>query len=334
MGTKINESVWGTVPNTGYSIRPTPNSLGACYNNGTFDPADINSMDKSIVPWGVPYCGLGGMSFLKMLRTPIPMEGGRTKTGTLSTFEIEEFVNTNNPITLMYAGNLNSPYNANWFSHRLSGGVKTSGSSFVSDAAWDRDSSIATGGPSMWGYKPVCYLDYQNAIIQVRSIIVWDRLYGGTYETGNISEIPGSGKTWDDYELIGFTYGIYYKNPDNTWGLDSTTIASVPIGEKDTSEYVLDRYFGQNVRPQKWTPYTYQGIIKTMPLNTAFGVSANTIPKESDSDTLNSSSVWSYILKSLGNYINGSQTFDDITYTMTPVCGIVVNGSWYEIVKD
>ena len=57
MATKINETVWGAVPATGAAIRVAPNTLGTCYNNGTFDPDNISAMDKSIVPWGVPYCG-------------------------------------------------------------------------------------------------------------------------------------------------------------------------------------------------------------------------------------------------------------------------------------
>lgn len=337
MATKIDESVWGTVPETGAAIRVAPNSLGTCYNNGTFNPDNISAMDKSIVPWGVPYCGIGGMSYLKKLRMPIPVQGGATKAGTLTTFEIEEFVETNNPITLMLTASLNDASRANFLSHRLSGGVNSGAKAFTSNAAWDRDVNIPDGSSSgyMWLFKPIVYLDYQKVIVQVQNVILWDKIGGSTRTTNNLSTIPASGRTWDDYELIGFTYAIYYRTASNSWTVDNSYYTAIPINEKDTSKYVLDRYFGQEVRPQKWTPYTYRGQIKTMPLLSSFPIYTNNITKESDSESLLSGSTYSWYseLKSYGNYINGSQSFDNVTYSMTPACGFTSAGTWFEIPK-
>ena len=334
MGTKINESVWGTVPETGAAIRVAPNTLGTCHNNGTFDPDSINDMDRSIVPWGVPYCGLGGMSYLKKLRMPIPVQGGATKAGTLTTFEIEEFVETNNPITLMMTGSINDPSKASWFSHRMSGAVNSSETAFTSNAAYDRDVSIPAGGNSqlMWRFKPIVYLDYQKVIVQVQTILLWDRIGGSIRTTSDLSTIPASGRTWDDYELIGFEYVIYYRTASNGWTVDSSNYSILPINEKETTKYVLDRYFGQQIRPQKWTPYTYRGQIKTITPNNVFRIASTTITKEADSETLFTGS-WVNELKSLGNYINGSQTFDDISYTMQKSCGFESGGAWFEIPK-
>lgn len=335
MATKINESVWGAVPESGAAIRTAPNTLGTCYNNGTFDPDDINSMDKSIVPWGVPYCGIGGMSYLKKLRMPIPVQGGATKVGTLSTFEIEEFVETNNPITFMMTNNINDPSSANWFSHRMSGAVNSSTTAFTSNAAYDRDRSIPDGSSSqyMWQFKPIVYLDYQKVIVQVQAVILWDKIGGSLRATGNLSTIPASGRTWDDYELIGFTYSLYYGGIYGGWSVNNSYYSIIPLNEKNTSKYVLDRYFGQEVRPEKWSPYTYGvGEIKTITPNNQFRIYSNTITKEADSETLFSGS-WVNELKSLGNYINGSQTFDDISYTMQKSCGFESAGAWFEIVE-
>lgn len=334
MATKINESVWGTVPATGAAIRVAPNTLGTCYNNGTFDPDDIANMDKSIVPWGVPYCGIGGMSYLKKLRMPIPVQGGPTKAGTLTTFEIEEFVETNNPIVLMMTGNINSPSSGSWFSHRMSGAVNSSSTAFTSNAAYDRDVSIPAGSSSqlMWQFKPIVYLDYQKVIVQVQNVMLWDKIGGSIRPTNDLSTIPVSGRTWDDYELIGFSYVIYYRTANNGWTVDSSNYSVLPINEKDTSKYVLDTYFGQQIRPQKWTPYTYRGEIKTITPNNAFRIASTTITKEADSESLHTGS-WVNELKSLGNYINGSQTFDNVSYTMQKMCGFESGGTWFEIPK-
>ena len=334
MATKINETVWGTVPATGAAIRVAPNTLGTCYNNGTFNPDDINAMDRSIVPWGVPYCGIGGMSYLKKLRMPIPVQGGATKAGTLSTFEIEEFVGTNNPIALMMTSNINDPSKGNWFSHRMSGAINSSATAFTSNAAYDRDVSIPAGSSSqlMWQFKPIVYLDYQKVIVQIQTILLWDRIGGSIRATSNLSTIPASGRTWDDYELIGFEYVIYYRTANNGWTVDSSNYSILPINEKETTKYVLDRYFGQEVRPQKWSPYTYRGQIKTITPNNVFRIASTTITKEADSETLHTG-TWINELKSLGNYINGSQTFDNISYTMQKSCGFESGGTWFEIPK-
>lgn len=337
MATKINESVWGSVPATGGAIRVAPNTLGTCYNNGTFDPDNISAMDKSIVPWGVPYCGLGGMSYLKKLRSPIPIEGSTyQKAGILSTFDIEEFVETNNPIALMMTGSINNASNQNWFSHRMSGAVNSSATSFTSNAAYDRDTDIPAGASSqrMWQFKPIVYLDYQKVMVQVQKVILWDKDSGARIATGNLSSYPASGKTWDDYELLGFEYEIYYRNTNNTW-VTSGYYTAIPINEKDTSKYVLDKYFGKQIRPQKWTPYTYCAGIKTVFYGStgSYQISSLAITKEADSETLFSLTNWTSELTSIGNYINGSQTFDNVSYSMEKKCGFVSGGTWFEIVK-
>lgn len=337
MATKINESVWGTVPATGAAIRVAPNTLGACHNNGTFDPDNISAMDKSIVPWGVPYCGLGGMSYLKKLRMPIPIEGSSyMKAGTLTTFDIEEFVETNNPISLMMTGNINNATNNNLFSHRISGAVNSSATTFTSNAASDRDTNIPAGASSqyMWQFKPIVYLDYQKVLVQVQAVILWDKASGTRIVTGNLSSYPASGKTWDDYELLGFQYEIYYRNASNAW-ITSGYYTPIPINGKDTSNFVLDRYFGQQIRPQKWTPYTYCAQIKTIPYGTtgSYNISSTAITTEAESETLHDNTSWTNELMSIGNYISGSQSFDNVAYSMEKKCGFTSGGTWFEIVK-
>lgn len=331
MATKINESVWGTVPTTGAAIRTATNALGTCYNNGTFNPDNISDMDKTIIPWGVPYCGIGGMSFLKKLRMP-----NGSKAGTLTTFEIEEFVNTNNPISLMSTDYINGPTNNNFFSHRLSGAVNSSATAFTSNAASDRDTNIPAGANSqyMWTFRPIVYLDYQKVMVQVQKIIVWDKSAGNRLVTGNLAYFPQSGKTWDDYELLGFQYEIYYKNANNSW-TTSGYYTPIPINEKDTSKFVLDRYFGQDIRPQKWTPYTYSKQIKTTLYSDSgsFQITSTAITTEADSEIVHPNNNWLAELFSYGNYINGSHKFDDFSYSMEKKCGFVTGGAWFEIIE-
>lgn len=338
MATKINEFVWGTVPATGAAIRVAPNTLGACYNNGTFDPDNISAMDKTIVPWGVPYCGLGGMSYLKKLRMPIPIpDSSSMKAGTLTTFDIEEFVGTNNPIVLMQtSSNINSTIKQNWFSHRLSGAINSSESAFTSNAAWDRDENIPTNSNAyMRDFRPIVYLDYQKVLVQVNGFILWDKNAGTRVAASNLDNYPASGKTWDDYELLGFQYAIYQRSANNAWTPNGVYI-SIPINEKETSKYVLDKYFGQQIRPQKWSPYTFRNAIKTTFYGDpgSYQISSLSITKEADSETLfPEGSYWTNELLSIGNYIDGSQTFDNVSYTMEKKCGFMQGGVWFEIVK-
>lgn len=336
MGTKINESVWGTVPETGNAIRYAPNTLGTCYNNDTFDPDDIDTLDKSVVPWGVPYCGLGGMSYLKKLRMPIPIPDSTSfKAGTLTTFEVEEFVGTNNPIILMSVGQT-APSKNNYFSYRMQGAINASETAFTSNAASDRDENVPTSSNSlMWNYKPIVYLDYQKVIVQVDSFILWDRVGGTRVVARNIDNYPASGKTWDDYDLLGFGYTIYYRTANNAWTSNGYHMA-IPVNEKDTSKFVLDKYFGQQIRPQKWVPYSYRNAIKTVFYGDtgSYQISSLAITKEADSETLNPyDNWWTSELHSIGNYIDGTQTFDNVSYTMTKKCGFMQDGLWIEIVK-
>ena len=334
MGTKINESVWGTVPETGGAIRLAPNTLGTCYNNGTFDPDDIDTLDKSVVPWGVPYCGLGGMSYLKKLRMPIPIEGtDNMKAGTLTTFDIEEFVGTNNPIILMGVGQ-SAPAKYNYFSCRMEGAINASETAFTSNAASDRGENVPTSSNSiMWNYKPIVYLDYQDVIVQVNSYILWDKNAGTRIAQSNINNIPAKGKTWDDYELLGFAYTIYQRT-SNSWTPNGYYMA-IPVNEKDTSKFVLDKYFGQEIRPQKWVPFTYRNAIKTVFYGDtgSYQITSTAITKEADSEVLHPYNYWTSELHSIGNYIDGTQTFDNVSYTMTKKCGFMQGGVWFEIVK-
>lgn len=337
MATKINESVWGTVPATGAAIRVAPNTLGTCYNNGTFDPDNISAMDKTIIPWGVPYCGLGGMSYLKNLRMPIPIEGtDNMKAGTLTTFEIEEFVGTNNPIILMDVGQT-GPAKNNYFSCRMEGAINSSETAFTSNAASDRGENVPTSPNSlMWNYKPIVYLDYQKVIVQVNSFILWDRVGGARVAQSNINNFPAKGKTWDDYELLGFGYTIYQRTSSGQGWSPNGYYMAIPVNEKDTSKFVLDKYFGQENRPQKWVPFTYRNAIKTVFYGDtgSYKIYSTAITKEADSETLHPySNSWSAELHSYGNYINGSQSFDNVTYTMEKKCGFMQGGVWFEIVK-
>lgn len=337
MATKINESVWGTVPATGAAIRTAANTLGTCYNNGTFDPSDITTLDRSIVPWGIGYGGLGGFSILKKARLPIPVEGSSyPKIGTLTTFDIEEFVETNNPVALMMTGNINNPTNANWFSHRITGSVKGSSTAFTSDAAYDKDSSIPTGSSSqyMWQFKPIVYLDYQKVMVQVQAVHLWKIPAGTHIRTTNLSNYPESGYTWEDYELLGFDYEIYYRNASNNW-ISSGYYTAIPINEKTTSKYILDRYFGQVVRPTKFTPYSFCASVRTTPLSStgSFTYADSAILREIDIETVGSGSLINTDMHEYGNYINNTQTFEDISYTMSKKCGFTVSGTWIEIVK-
>ena len=336
MATKVNETIWGTVPEAGNAIRLAPNSLGTCYNNGTFDPDDINTLDKTVVPWGVPYCGLGGMSYLKKLRMPIPIpDSSYFKAGTLTTFEIEEFVGTNNPLVLMGVGQ-SGPSKYNYFSCRMEGAINSSETAFTSNAASDRGENVPTSSNSiMWNYKPIVYLDYQKVIVQVDHFILWDRNGGTRIVAYNINNYPASGRTWDDYELLGFTYTIYQRISGGGWTPNGYYMA-IPVNEKDTSKFVLDKYFGQEIRPQKWVPFTYRNAIKTTFYGDtgSYQIYSTAITKEADSETLHPyDTYWTGELHSIGNYIDGTQTFDNVSYTMEKKCGFMQGGVWFEIVK-
>lgn len=55
MATKINQSVYGTIPTTQYSIKACPKTVLELYNDGNFDPSGNceGGFEKSISPWGI-----------------------------------------------------------------------------------------------------------------------------------------------------------------------------------------------------------------------------------------------------------------------------------------
>ena len=60
MATKINQTVYGTVPTNTYSRAVCPNNIGTLYSDGNYDPTGDceGGFEKSISPWGIG----GGMS--------------------------------------------------------------------------------------------------------------------------------------------------------------------------------------------------------------------------------------------------------------------------------
>ena len=69
MGTKINtdyyglESNWGTTSAWGTSIKTSQYNFVVMAENGTWNIANNDDLDPSIIPWGMPKCSVSSMSF-------------------------------------------------------------------------------------------------------------------------------------------------------------------------------------------------------------------------------------------------------------------------------
>ena len=154
MATKINQSIYGTVPTTQYSKAVCPNNLGTIYNAGNYDPTGDceGGFEKSISPWGIG----GGMT-----GDFFTINAQRSANGRYARLRMDTTENYNKPISFWNKDVDSSGYdNKNSTRYRIGGNVKYSSGKFVSNGATENTLTLSGINASD---APYGKLEYNNS---------------------------------------------------------------------------------------------------------------------------------------------------------------------------
>ena len=161
MATKINQSVYGTVPTTQYSRAVCPNNIGTIYSAGNYDPTGDceGGFEKSISPWGIG----GGMSCDIFVGN-----AQRSANGRFAKLNIDTPENYNKPVSFwnIYVTE-GSQDNNKPQRYRIGGNIKYSNNRFVSNG-------YTENGLYLWGAdtstKPIGKIEYNHILLYPLSI--------------------------------------------------------------------------------------------------------------------------------------------------------------------
>ena len=115
MATKINQTIYGTVPSTQYSKAVCPKTILNLYNDGNFDPSGDckNGFEKSISPWGIG----GGMC-----GDWFTINAQRSANGRFARLRMDTTENFNKPVSFWNKSIVSSSYdNKNSTRFRVAG---------------------------------------------------------------------------------------------------------------------------------------------------------------------------------------------------------------------
>ena len=342
MATKINQSVYGTVPTTSYSRAVCPNNIGTLYNAGNYDPTGDceDGFDKSISPWGIG----GGMSLDVFVGN-----AQRSANGRFAKLNIDTPENYNKPVsfwdTTIYEGSQdnNKPQR-----YRIGGNVKYSSGSFVSNGRTENTLVLWGANAST---KPIGKIEYNHILLYPFSICLRGNenysspLYQwGSYNITQIEDDPSF--ITDDVELTSFAWGCKMYNsssnaPNQWYGAD---LSLINAKSQEIPEIYKAMSMRDNSDPSKW----YDKAILTLPnVIGAFGEVGRLIPNRSCSTgnsycklasaDFTASNQRTYTSDGFGKcYGVGNtnrQVFDDISYHYEVRCFYELNGVYREVLE-
>lgn len=340
MATKINQSVYGTVPTTSYSRAVCPNNIGTLYSAGNYDPAGDceGGFEKSISPWGIG----GGMACDIFVGN-----AQRSANGRFAKLNIDTPENYNKPVsfwdTAIYEGSQdnNKPQR-----YRIGGNVKYSSGSFVSNGSTEN-------GLVLWGAnastKPLGKIEYNHILLYPFSICLRgnENYSDPLYQWGprNITEIENDPSfITDDVELTAFSWGCKMYNsqssaPDQWYGASLSLINT-------KSQDVPEIYKAMSMRDSSDTSKWYDKAILSMPnVIGAFDEVGRLIPNRSCSTgnkycklasaDFTSSTQLDYTRYGFGKCYGVGNTnrhvFEDISYHYEVRCFYQLNGVYREV---
>lgn len=342
MATKINQSVYGTVPTTQYSRAVCPNNIGTIYSAGNYDPTGNceGGFEKSISPWGIG----GGMACDIFVGNAQRSSNGRFAKLTIDTPE-----NYNKPVsfwdTTIYEGtqNNNKPQR-----YRIGGNVKYSSGNFVSNGSTEN-------GLYLWGAnastKPIGKIEYNHILLYPFSICLrGNENYSSPlyqWSPDNITQIENDPSfITDDVELTSFTWRCKMYNassnaPNQWYGADLSLINT-------KAQEVPEIYKAMSMRDSSDTSKWYDKAILTLPnVIGAFDEVGRLIPYRSCSSgnrycklasaDFTSSSQLDYTRDGFGRCYGVGNTnrhvFDDISYHYEVRCFYELNGVYREVLE-
>lgn len=342
MATKINQSVYGTVPTNNYSRAVCPNNIGTIYNAGNYDPTGDceGGFEKSISPWGIG----GGMSLDVFVGN-----AQRSANGRFAKLNIDTPENYNKPVsfwdTSVYQGSQdnNKPQR-----YRIGGNVRYSSGSFVSNGSTEN-------GLVLWGAnastKPIGKIEYNHILLYPLKISLKANENYSTplqmWNGYNITDIENNPSfITDDVELSAFSWKCKmfnsYSGAPNAWYYEDLSLISTK------SQEVPEIYKAMSMRDSSDASKWYDKAIFSLPqVIGAFDDVSYLIPNRSCSTgnsycklasaDFTSSTQLDYTRYGFGKCYGVGNTnkhvFDDISYHYEVRCFYELNGVYREVLE-
>lgn len=206
MATKINQTIYGTVPTTQYSKAICPKTILNLYNDGNFDPSGNceGGFEKSISPWGIG----GGMC-----GDWFTIDAQRSANGRYARLRMDTTENFNKPVSFWNKTITSSGYdNKNSTRFRVAGNCKLSNNTIVSNGATENTLTLSGINASS---SPYGKLEYNNACTYPFNIYITrnenapnNKLVPlGEY---TVAQIDSFGDEWfeDTFEMAAFEWNL------------------------------------------------------------------------------------------------------------------------------
>ena len=364
MGTKINQTIWGTIPENDGNVR-FGNSIATTIGDNNYNP-ETGNIDLSISPWGIGFSNAGNTSIMYATRT-----GGASSTSgnRIRRLETNGSNSLNTPFALVSNYNIwngSTTSSTTWkniiASQKLYGETKKSESNnyIVSDSNIDKNDyppncSTSTYSNSVGDMKPAVYLSYQDYKLCISAFSYVN------LSTGSVTRINMTASAWNsfvstvnamdlnNFGLINIEYYQYARRHNagsaNSWA-EQEYEAIQPLNKIPVNEIFRRFYFSKDstsdyiqLRPRCRVGQFYPEVSTWSSNGGAmfpiegrdFGASA----------TYHSSSggyqgyvtIWDNtpLRKSFGSYVDGgSWTFDDISYKTEGKYWQIVNSAFQE----
>lgn len=215
MATKINQSVYGTVPTTQYSVIACPKTVLDLYNDGNFDPSGNceGGFEKSISPWGIG----GGMC-----GDWFTINAQRSANGRYARLRMDTMENYNKPISFWDASLDISPYSSKKTTrNRIAGNCfKATNQNIESNGATELGLTLIgiNRVNSPYGkleYNNTCIHPFYIGITRNETATESKLIPVGSY---TIEQIESFGENWFDesFEMFAFEWGFSMYNSDSS----------------------------------------------------------------------------------------------------------------------
>lgn len=342
MATKINQTIYGTLPTTNYSRAVCPNNIGALYSAGNYDPSGNceNGFEKSISPWGIG----GGMACDIFVGN-----AQRSANGRFAKLNIDTPENYNKPVSFWdIRVTQGSQDNDKPQRYRIGGNVKYSSGSFVGN-------DYTHDGLILWGAnantKPIGKIEYNHILLYPLSICLrGNENYSTPLTSWNISNITSidSDPSFinDDVELAAFSWGckMYnsYVGTPNSWHTENLSLINTK------SQEVPEIYKAMSMRDSTDDSKWYDTAILTLPnVIGIFDDVRSMIPNSNcytgnrycklASADFTSSNQLDYTRYGFGKCYGVGNTnkhvFEDISYHYEVKCFYLLNGAYREVLE-
>lgn len=262
MATKINQSVYGTVPTTQYSVIACPKTVLDLYNDGNFDPSGNceGGFEKSISPWGIG----GGMC-----GDWFTINAQRSANGRYARLRMDTMESYNKPISFWNTSLDISPYSSK----------KTTRNRIAGNCFKATNQNIESNGATELGLtlvginrvnSPYGKLEYNNSCTHPFYVNITrneNNTNNPLFTVGSytIEQIDSFGESWfdDTFEMSAFTWGFSMYNassstPNQWYGVN---IALVPTKAAKAGEMYKALALEDNNNPDTF----YDDIIVSAP---------------------------------------------------------------------